>query len=447
MNAPQPLFGEIYERGSARYEAARREAVWNELKPDRFPQKIVRVAREEDVVNAVRLARREGLKVKAKGGGHSFTASHVRDGLLVDFTDYREITVDPVNRRATVTPSVQGTELNDRLREHGLFFPSGHCAGVGLGGYLLQGGFGWNGRELGPACASLRAIDVVTAEGELLHSSDEENPEFVWAARGSGPGFFGVVTRFHLDVHPLPDAIAFSIYQYPMEVYEALVPWFLETSAAAPRNVEPLLHAGQSPTSGEPSVDVMAMAFAAGQEEAEAELAAFDAGPCLESAEIRSVAVPTTLNELYAMLEPALPAGHRYCVDGMWTEASPAALTPELHELFTSRPTAKSSVVLMPWAPTEVENGVFSLQADLYVSPMAIWEDEDDDDRCIRWPGEQMERLEHLALGIQLADENLINRPAPFLAADRLARLEELRTQLDPDGLFHGYLIGGAAAA
>ena len=58
-------------------------------------------------------------------------------------------------------------ELIEALAPHGLLFPGGHCSDVGLGGFLLQGGFGWNGRAFGPACASLRAIDVVTADGQI----------------------------------------------------------------------------------------------------------------------------------------------------------------------------------------------------------------------------------------------------------------------------------------
>ena len=67
-----------------------------------------------------------------------------------------------------------------------------------VGGYLLQGGYGWNGRVHGPACMSVEAIDVVTADGTLVHADAEQNAELLWAARGAGPGFFGVVTRFHL---------------------------------------------------------------------------------------------------------------------------------------------------------------------------------------------------------------------------------------------------------
>ena len=120
---------------------------------------------------------------------------------------------------ASVGPGCAGNELVATLAEQELFFPAGHCVGVAVGGYLLQGGFGWNGRVHGPACSSVEAIDVVTADGELIRADAGQNADLLWAARGSGPGFFGVVTRFHLRVYaategrgqrrlPLPDRAA-----------------------------------------------------------------------------------------------------------------------------------------------------------------------------------------------------------------------------------------------
>ena len=97
----------------------------------------------------MRYAREHGLKVKAVGGGHSYTNSAIRDGLLIDFTDFQEVEVDAEARTATVTPGVRGNDLNAVLHPHGLFFPTGHCPEVGLGGFLLQGGFGWNASTLG----------------------------------------------------------------------------------------------------------------------------------------------------------------------------------------------------------------------------------------------------------------------------------------------------------
>jgi len=434
------IAGEVWRRGEEGYEAARQAAVWQLRKPDRYPDVIVRVRSEQDVVEAVRRAREQGLKVKARGGGHAITASAVRDGMLIDFADFREVTIDPKARTATVTPSVTGSEFNGALHDHGLYFPGGHCPGVGLGGFLLQGGFGWNGRSLGMACSSVRAIDMVTADGELIHCDDTANADYMWAARGAGSGFFGVVTRFYIDLHPLPASMLLSVYGYPMGTFAEVLPWFLETSSAAPRAVEPFLFGFQPPGAEEPFLAVFAVSYADSEQQGRDMLAAFEACPVIDRALDRRFATATTWPELYEfMASGALPG--RYCVDGMWTHEPPATLVPQLRELFTSLPTAKSTIFVMPWCEAEVPNGAFSLQAPLYLSATAIWDDERDDDRCMEWATGQMRRLKPFSVGIQLAEENLINRPAPFMAPEHLERLEQLLAKYDPNGLFHSYLL------
>ena len=181
--------GTLLRRGEEGYEAARRGAVWNARTPDRHPEAIVLAASEADAVAAVRLARERGLTVTVRSGGHSWAGNHLRDGsVLIDLSALRGHEVDEANMTARVQPGCRGNELLAALGERGLFFPAGHCPGVGLGGYLLQGGYGWNGRLHGPACMSVEAIDVVTADGELVRADENENADLLWAARGAGPG-------------------------------------------------------------------------------------------------------------------------------------------------------------------------------------------------------------------------------------------------------------------
>ena len=149
------------------------------------------------------------------------------------------------------------------------------------------------------------------------------------------------------------------------------------------------------------------------------------------------------MDELYAGADALEPAGWRYAPDNMWTNAGPDELIPAVRELFTTVPNDESHVFWWPWRAQELPDMAFSVQARLYIAAFAAWTDESDD-ACLRtWGVDQMRRLEPFSEGIQLADENLLARPhARYLSDENNARLEALRAEWDPDGLFHSYLSG-----
>ena len=127
------------------YEAARLDHVFNKHCPNRFPLAIAKVTSEGDIIAAVRLAIQHGCHASVRAGGHSFPVWSVQDdSILIDMGDWKQLRVDPEKRVAISTPSITSKELNDQLATHDLMFPGGHCGDVGLGGFLLQGGMGWN---------------------------------------------------------------------------------------------------------------------------------------------------------------------------------------------------------------------------------------------------------------------------------------------------------------
>lgn len=213
-----------FKRGAPEYEAVRTNVVWNGHKPDRYPDIIVQPNTEEAVVAAVKHAWQEGMKIGIRSGGHSWTASFLRDGgMLIDVSRLNNVTVDPDAGTATVGPGTFGGSLNEQLKKHGYMFPGGHCPSVGLGGYLLQGGFGWNSRLYGIGCENVLAVDVVLPDGTLVHADEEQNSDLYWAVRGAGHGFFGVVTRFRLRCHPLPRAIMNSRFWLSTDYLDELI--------------------------------------------------------------------------------------------------------------------------------------------------------------------------------------------------------------------------------
>jgi FAD/FMN-containing dehydrogenase len=202
--------GIVIAREDGPCAAAREQLLWNPRIPERFPDAIVGATCVEDVQAAVRFAREHGLKVTARGGGHHWSGVALQAGLVIDLSAFNHVKIDPVARTAEIGPVVTNRDLARALSEHGLAFPLGHCPSVPLSGDLLGGGFGWNAGTWGVACFSIESLDVVTADAELCRASASENPDIFWAARGTGPAFFGVVTAYRLRLQRLSRAITTS---------------------------------------------------------------------------------------------------------------------------------------------------------------------------------------------------------------------------------------------
>lgn len=432
---------EVLRRGDERYEEARRATVWNARTPERFPDLIVLAESEDDLVRAVRLAGAEGVKIGVRSGGHSWAGNHVRDGgMLLDVSRLDSLAIEAGAMRASAGPGCRGDEVLAALAEQDLFFPAGHCQGVALGGYLLQGGFGWNGRVHGPACMSVEAIDVVTAAGELVRADESSHPDLFWAARGSGPGFFGVVSRFHLRLQPRPRHVANGALLFGIEDLEDVFRWAHEVGPRVPRTVE-LMVIVHHDFEGGLEVAVAAPALVDSAAEAAEALAFLAECPLRDRAKAAVPNVAVELDDLFAAVHQSYPDEHRYAVDNMWTHAPVEDLLPGLRRIAETLPEAPSHMLWMNWgsSPPRPEMA-YSVEDETYIALYGVWKDAADDDANVAWATERMAEMEHLSSGIQLADENLGRRPARFVSEASLARLDEVRAAYDPEGRFHPWM-------
>ncbi len=437
--------GRHFFRGDAGYEAARRAAVWNGNTPERFPDVIVQAATADEVAAAVRYAKTADHRVSVRSGGHSWAGNHLRDGgLLIDVSRLDAYQVDRDRMVAVVGSGTRGNVFAADLVNQGLFFPTGHVKGVGLGGYLLQGGYGWNGRALGPACESVLGLDVVTAEGEQLYVDENNHSDLYWAARGSGPGFFAVVTAFHLRVYPHPGASGSSIQVYPADFADELFTWARAIGPEIDRTVEfQLVTTRTVPAVGldSPGIAVVTPVFADSDEAAVKALSFLDTCPVRDRAAMAAPYAPADLNALYDAASSNYPTGHRYATDNMWTSASAEDLLPGVHGILESMPPSPAHFLWMNWGPRSPRQDMaFSLEDDVYLALYTVWEDPADDERYGDWARSNMAAMAGLATGIQLGDENLGARPAKFLGDAALARLDELRGEYDPDGRFYSWM-------
>lgn len=437
-----PPDGRLVRRGESGYEAARQAAVWNARKPDRHPDRILLAASEEDVVWGVRSAAAAGERVGVRSGGHSWYGNGVRDGgLLIDLSGLDGITIDAAGRTAAVGPGVAGRALDAELAERGLFFPVGHCGSVGLGGFTLGGGYGWNSRAAGPACLSLRGLDVVLASGELIHADDATEPELMFAARGAGPGFFGIVTRLHLALAPRPRMLRIG-HVYPLDAHDEVLQWALELLPSLPAEVEASVRVGHSEVAGGPALTLTGLAFARpqGGTEPAALLAPLERAPFAARA-LHRFAVPIDrLPDLHDRGDgPAL----RWDVDGIWTHSAAAQIIPAARAAGLAEVPGEHSFVLwMLWGGhPEREDACWSMQAPLYLSPNAGWARAVDDARHEDWVDAALRGLADHRAGVQFSDANLPARGGAGLRAEPARRVEEIRAVYDPEGRFHSYLL------
>jgi FAD/FMN-containing dehydrogenase len=213
------------------YDTARR--IWNGA-IDRRPACIARCTGVADVVAAVGFARERDLPVAVRAGGHGVGGHALCDGgVVIDLSPMKGIRVDPVARTARAEAGVLWGELDRETQLHGLATVGGIVTHTGIAGLTLGGGIGWLMRKHGATVDNLVSADLVTADGEVLTASENENPDLFWAIRGGG-GNFGIVTSFEFRLHPVGPIVFAGLVFHPLEDAPEVLRFYRELAAAAP---------------------------------------------------------------------------------------------------------------------------------------------------------------------------------------------------------------------
>ena len=227
----QTLAGELIRPGDEAYDEARK--IWNGAH-DKRPALIVRCADTADVVRAVELARSEGLLVAVRGGGHSIPGfSTCDDGIVIDLTPMKAVDVDPDARSARAGGGVTWAEFDAATQAHGLATTGGLVSTTGLGGFTTGGGVGWLMRAHGLACDNLLSAEVVTADGQVVTASADENTDLYWGIRGGG-GNFGILTSLEYRLHPVGPTVASGPIFYPGDRAEEVLRFFRDFAEQVP---------------------------------------------------------------------------------------------------------------------------------------------------------------------------------------------------------------------
>jgi hypothetical protein len=225
------LRGRLLLAGAEGYDSARRV-----LNPviDKHPALIVQPSGPADIMNAVTFARERELLVAVKCGGHSFSGkSTCEGGMQIDLSSFRSARVDPETRTAYVAGGSLLGELDHESMAQGLVTTAGTVSHTGVGGLTLGGGFGRLARRFGLALDNVTGVDIVTADGKLLHASDSEHPDLFWGVRGGG-GNFGVVTSFEFQLHPMQRQVIGGDIVYPLDKLKDVLSFYADFVVEAP---------------------------------------------------------------------------------------------------------------------------------------------------------------------------------------------------------------------
>lgn len=437
-------------KDQSEYAAARRNAVWVENIPKRYPALIVFPKNETDVCAAVKFAAKHKLKVAPRSGGHSWAATHLQSGsMLLDLSSWNQLTVDPAAKTAWVQPAVKSGAVTAALKPHQLAFPTGHNADVTLGGFLLCGGYGRNGRHWDVGCKNILEIECVTAKGELIRANVDENPDYYWAARGGGPGFFGAVTRMKLQVFDLPKVIRQRVYVYDMADFDAIMRWSMEVMPQLPDYVEPMVFRRRLDEKtggwGEDTLLIVAVSMADTVEKVAAGFAPLETCPVRDRVKNTYFNDNASLEQFFARNEASDPKGMRFSVDGMWSNADPTQLVPALREMYTTLPTPRSFIYYAMWGPTKSDwpDMAMTVQGNVYIAAHALWDNAANDAKMHEWTSGSMRKLERFSVGSKLNDDATVRRPSRYFSDAASAKLKALTAKHDPDGVFRSFLKVG----
>ncbi len=428
------LRGDLLAPGASGYDASR--TVWNAM-VDRRPSLIIRCACADDVVAAVDFARENGLLLSVKGGGHNVAGRAVCEGgLMIDLSPMKGILVDADRATARVEPGVLWEELDRATQTYGLATVGGVVGSTGIAGLTLGGGQGWLTGKFGLSLDNLVAVEVVTADGQLLRASSDENPELFWAMRGAGTNF-GVAVAFDFRLHPVSTVLG-GLVVHPIDRVRDVLRFYREFAPTQPDDLTTYAVVLTLPD-GTPVVALVAC-YAGDPVEGEHALAPLRG---FGQPMVDTVAPIPYLN-MQGLIGPGFPHGRRnYWKSGMTNTIADETIDA-IAEFGRRIPSPQTAIVIADChgAYARVANGATAyahrdLQFDLVI--LASWIDAGADEANINWTRELFSALEpHLADGIYVNDLDADDGQERIRRAygENYERLARLKTRYDPVNLF-----------
>ncbi len=435
--------GELVGPGDAEYEEARK--VYNGM-IDKHPAAVVRCAGPADVAAVIGVARAQGFDLSVRGGAHSAPGFGTNDGgLVIDLSGLQDVVVNTDAQTVRAGGGCTWAGFNQATNAYGLATTGGIIGSTGIAGLTLGGGIGYLSRKYGLSCDNLVSAEVVTADGQVVTASENENEDLFWALRGGG-GNFGVVTTFEYRLHPVADIYGGPI-AYPVDRADEVLRFYRQYIAESPEELGGFVGFHMAPPLPFlpeewhfKNVCLAVPCWAGAPDQGEKMIK-----PFLDVVEpVGSHVGPMPYPALNTLFDPLLPAGLQH----YWKASFARDLSDEaiaVHMEHGARvPAIQCAVHLYPINGAVQRVGAdetaFAYR-DVDYSPViaGMWENPADNDKNIAWVRGYYEALEPYS-----AEGGYIN----FMDGDdqtrikanyrrNYERLATIKAEYDPDNLFH----------
>ena len=426
------LTGDVLVEGDREYERAR---LCFNLLIDRRPSVIARCVDVDDVAAALAFGRTRGLEIAVRGGGHN-PAGHcaVDDGLVIDLSRMRDVRVDPERQVAISQGGATWLDFDAATQAHGLVTPGGVVGSTGVTGLTLGGGIGHLTAQYGLTCDNLIAADLVTPAGEIVRTSEDQNPELLWGLRGGG-GNFGVVAQAEFRLHPLERVVGGRL-EYEREGVAEALRLLRELAIDEPRE---LSIQAQLSTDASLAPTLLVVPCYTGEGRDPEALRPLRAVAGLVNDSVRRQG----FLEQQRIFDPGYGVDRNYW-KGHFVGDLPDGLIDDLIGRITAlgRPPGGVLIESLHGTPKDVDPASAALgyrNAAFNVSVMASWTDPEHDDESIAWARETAAAIEPWSVSggyanYMQADEPLERVRAAF-GRDSFVRLQALKSRYDPDNV------------
>jgi FAD/FMN-containing dehydrogenase len=438
--------GQIVLPDDPSYDAAR--IVWNGM-IDRRPAIVVRPTGVADILSALRFAREQELAVAVRSGAHSIPGFSTCDGgIVIDLSSMRGVRVDTEQKVARVNGGALLGSVDHETQAHGRASPFGVVAHTGDAGLTLGGGMGRLQRKYGLSLDNLLSVDVVTADGRLVHASEDENPDLFWGMRGAGPNF-GIATSFEFRLHPVGPTITHGTVVYPVERTAEVAEFYRDFVENTPDELWSAFGLGIALPEEEypPEVAGRPIVFMGGLhcgslEQAERDFAPMRAfgTPVADSIAQKSHLTAQHLND------EVMEWGHRFSMKSGFTASLPQEMVDGCLAKLADAPKGGDCSFTF-WsmgraiARVDLDATAFPTRdAEFWASAEAMWDDPGSDQEHRDWVRSGMAATTPFTVAGQYVND--VSEPGPedvvrsVYGDSKYERLVQLKRKWDPDNVF-----------